>query len=408
LKYFKTSELTRLYSISDKTVHNWIESARNGTIDLDLQHEGSKVYILDNLHNEAVIESLVERGKKYRNSRTYKKVTPQPKFYELYSHREIVEIINALDIRREFPIQLRYRAEGARYWDAYLQKLYKSPRINMLNATIELLKECAPRIDSWIHKKSHLNVVDVGVGNGLAIKSFLERAIKTGKLRQYIAVDTSTELLSTTEQNVTEWFKKSDFNIKKCICDIGSGSFAESLATSSFDEDASSTLNLVLFLGSTVVNFRDPDQVLSNLRRSLGKDDLLISSLKLDSSRSRRFFDFNTDDHKSPLSLFDKFVLDLLSIDESFYEVEQFYDAQREARIIQIRLQITLAIEFKSGDYQKIVEIQKGEVIEILFAKHYSYQKIIDIYARNGLNLLQAVVSDTHEHILLITKVKSG
>jgi len=63
------------------------------------------------------------------------------------------------------------------------------------------------------------------------------------------------------------------------------------LVGESFGEDAGSTANLVLFLGGTLSNFRDPSHVLSTIHNSMGKNDLLFFTKKLDTERARRFFE---------------------------------------------------------------------------------------------------------------------
>jgi hypothetical protein len=47
LKYFRNSELTRLYNVSDKAVRNWIASAQEGKAMLKLHSDGNKVFISD-------------------------------------------------------------------------------------------------------------------------------------------------------------------------------------------------------------------------------------------------------------------------------------------------------------------------------------------------------------------------
>src|SRR6266702_2637814 len=123
MKYFKHSELVNEYHVSLKTVHNWIDATKQGKLDLQLHTEKNKTYIANTPTNLVTIDALANKGKKYRNTLHHKVVTPKPEFYDLYTSRQILDIISNLNIHHEIPRQYNYMDGGADNWDSWLQRL---------------------------------------------------------------------------------------------------------------------------------------------------------------------------------------------------------------------------------------------------------------------------------------------
>jgi len=139
MKYFKNTELAKLYNVSEKSVRNWISAAKQGKLDLELYEDEERQYIISSSHNKQLIQTLVERGQKYKNSRGHKVITPGENFYRLYSPKAVYDIVSSLDIYREIPVQYSYFDGGAQIWDAYVTKMAADPAPNILSNNIELL-----------------------------------------------------------------------------------------------------------------------------------------------------------------------------------------------------------------------------------------------------------------------------
>src|SRR6266516_4345302 len=105
MKYFKNTELAKLYKVSEKSVRNWIEAAAAGNIDLELYKVGNKHHVANTLKNNSVIEQLVQKGKKYKNTRGFRAVSPKKEFYETYNKEQILDIIYGLTVHKEIPLQ---------------------------------------------------------------------------------------------------------------------------------------------------------------------------------------------------------------------------------------------------------------------------------------------------------------
>ncbi|HSD56179.1 MAG TPA: L-histidine N(alpha)-methyltransferase, partial [Candidatus Saccharimonadales bacterium] len=293
MKYFKNTELAKIYNVSEKSVRNWIQAAEEKKLDLRLYEHNSKKYIANTARNTSIIEELVVRGKKYKNSRSYKMVKPLPKFYKLYSAKQVIDIISNLDIYRESPVQYTYFNSGATRWDDYTRHLLEEDESNALTNTVNLLSINQTYIDELVEDYEHVNIIDLGVGNALPVRALVDHFHKTRKLKRYIGIDISQELLGIAEQNIKEWFN-GEVNFEGHIRDIVYDRFDDLLVSDSFGAEAGSTVNLVLFLGGTLANFREPSHALSTIHDSMGKNDLLFFTKKLDTQKSRRFFELAT------------------------------------------------------------------------------------------------------------------
>lgn len=403
VKYFKNIELAKLYHVSEKTVRNWIEATQAGKLKLTLHEEKGKSYIANTGANTHLVEQLVKKGKKYKNTRGYKTIRPTDKFYKLFTFKDVADIVSNIDTHREIPHLYSYYDRGAKHWDLYTQKLLNEPTPNPVTKTIELLALNTDFIDNLIdgHK---VNVIDLGVGNSLPVKNLLAHLKNKACLNRYIAIDTSNDMLDISERNIRTWFGNS-IKFERYLRNIVYDRFEDLLVSDSFDD--SSVINLVLFLGATILNFREPDHALQTINNSMSKDDILLFSLKLDTENARRYFDFATGDNGPTLDLKEKTILDLINIEESFYEVEQLFDKDEMSRKIQVRLKIELSIEFQVDGGKRTIDLRKGESILLWRAKHQSTIETINQFDRNGFDLIQATRSKDQEHLLLISKIKS-
>ena len=241
----------------------------------------------------------------------------------------------------------------------------------------------------------------------MSVKDFVSFIQDTGKLRKYIGVDISQELLDKVERNMRTWFNDT-VSVEKFVRDVSFERITDIIAEESYGRDAANTLNLVLSLGGTMTNFREPAQLLRTLQESMGRDDLLITSLKLDSENSRAFFDYDIPHDRTLLSFHDRYTLDLLSIDRSFYDVEQLFDDQAKCRYIRVRLKVAVSLNFKVGTYNKSIELDKGESILLIRMWHLKERDTVRLLNKSGFTLLRSSKTHNQEFALMIAKPQTG
>ena len=402
MKYYKNTELAKIYGTSEKSVRNWIQAAREGKLELQLYEEKGKFLIENTAKNTFTIETLVAKGRKYKNTRGHKVITPLPKFYDLYSPKQIVDIMANLDIYRESPVQYTYFNSGAQRWDKYTQNLLNQTTPNSLTNTLQLLDLNLGYIDALLGDCSGVNIIDIGVGNALPIRGVLEHFIEKGLLKRYIGIDISKELLHIAKQNISSWFKD-EVLFEGHIRNINYDRFDDLLVAESFGAEANSTVNLVFFLGGTISNMRQPNHALSTIHDSMGKRDFLFISKKLDTEKSRRYFEMAVQGNQE-INL----VLKLLNIDESLYTLEQFFDEQKMVRQARARLNVAIAIKFQLYDQERVIEFNKDETILLWRARHQTALETLKQFDANGFELLQATRSKDQEYLSLISKIKTG
>ena len=403
MKYFKNTELASLYHISEKSVRNWIDSTQKGKLDLELHEVGDRFYVANTTKNATRIKELVNQRKKFTNSRGHKIVRPKPEFYELYTDEQILNIMSRIDTHKEIPLEYSYFNGGVVLWQNYVQKLLKEDAPNMLTSTIKLLDINKNYVDGLIEGKK-VNVIDLGVGDASPSRKFLEHLHAKHQINRYIGIDFSREMLAAAEANVAEWLND-EIRFESYPRNLNYDRFEDILQEDLFEASNKSPVNLVLLFGGTLTNCKDPDLALQIIAASMNKDDYLIYALKLDTESSRRYFDFQLEPNQL-LTPRHALVLDLLNIDQSLYDVEQFFDPEKKARFIQIRLKVDLSIAFDIKRSKKQLHLRKGEAVVLWRYWHQSATDVIAQFDRKGFELLQASLTGNQEYLLTISKVR--
>ncbi|HET7302735.1 MAG TPA: L-histidine N(alpha)-methyltransferase [Candidatus Saccharimonadales bacterium] len=404
--YFKHTELSEKFKVSISTVHNWIALTKEGKLDLQLHEEGKVIRIANTPANLLKIEELVEQNKKFRNVRYHKVAEPTKEFYELYTRKQILDIITNLDTHREIPRQYNYFDEGAVNWDQYSQNRWTEEAPNLLKSTVELMGSNMAALDKLLQGHSQVNVIDIGPGNALPVKELLEHLVESGTLHRYIAIDISEEMLHIAKRNIKEWFGEK-VKFEGYVRDITYERFDDIIVDDMLDKCADQTINLALLLGATPMNFRAPKDILKSICGSLGKNDLLVYTDKPDSEAERRSFNFNQPATAS-LSPNHRFIFDLLNIDDSLYDVEMGFNDQKKVRYIQVRLKVNLTIRFSFNGSERNVNLKKGDAILLWRVWHMSALEIISCFEEAGFGLLQSSLTKDREYILTISGVDTN
>lgn len=407
MNYFKNTELAKIYNVSEKSVRNWVQATQDGKLGLQLFQKGDKFFIANTSKNTVMIEELVQKGKKYKNKRGFKMVSPTPEFYKIYNSKQIFDIISSLTIHHELPLKYGYINGGADYWDTYAQRLLDEESPNILNSTIELLKSNLNHLDHLLSSGRPINVVDLGPGNCLATRVILTYLIEQKRLNRYVAIDISDDILRIAKSNLRRWFGDA-VNFEGYVRDLEYEQFDDLFAQDYAGADANRPLNLVLGLGGTICNFRSPDRALLAINNSLGLDDLFTYSMKLDTPNARRHFDFSVTTEHQEISPRHKLVADLLNVDESLCTAEQVFDEARQTRSIALRPRVDLSIKFDLTNGTRVVDLRKDEPILLWQAWHWSALDVIKRFDRNGFDLIQASKTKDQEYLLLTSKIKSG
>jgi len=193
---------------------------------------------------------------------------------ELLSKRQEAELITSLQGRGEIPIKFAYLGKGAEKWDKIAKARSKSADdINSLEA--ELLKKRMSDFLGAFSNVKKLNLIDIGCGNGTPIFPIVDALKKNGTDFKYVPLDISKEMLELAASNVKKKYGK--IECEPLLIDFEQGNFSDI----AYNLKADGSLNLFLFLGSTIGNQSDMGRVLTNFRDSMSSEDFLIIGVEL-------------------------------------------------------------------------------------------------------------------------------
>lgn len=407
---FKHVELAEKYGVSESTVRKWIARTKAGRLQLTLTNDDGMERIANTASNLALMEKLAFRSKKFRNTKALKAVTPRPEFYTLYNQAQIYDIVTNLEMYHEIPQQYNYFGAGANAWDEYIQHLIteatrrKTVASHLPVMTASLIERNWSYLDTLLARYERINIVDIGAGNAMPVKGLLAHLLREGKLGRYIALDTSPSMMKIARRNIKKWFEgKVDF--EEYEADINYERFGNLLAEGTLGKEV--TANLILFLGGTSGNFRNPDGAFRMIHDSMQANDFLLYTNKLDTEESRRYFDWNIDAGAAQLSPQDSYILDLLNVDPTYYDLEMGFDERLRQRFVRVRLNVSLAIRFQFDTGERLVEFDKGETILLLRVWAVTPDEIWHIFDRNDFYTLHSTQSDDQQYIMTVARVKA-
>jgi hypothetical protein len=332
-------------------------------------------------------------------------VRPTSLFYELYNQDQQLDIITSLENYRELPVQYGYFGKGATYWDAYVKRLASENHPNSLKYVIEMLRMGQGYIDSWISQYERVNLVDIGVGNGMHVRNFLAYLMHTGKFGRYIGLDISPSMMEISKTHMREWFGN-DLEYEDHLLDISYDRFNYLLSKEQLGNKAGKTTNIVLTTEGMIENLRSPDAAHQVISDSMGRDDLFINAHKLDTLISRKYFAFNAEVTRDEPSPHDRLVLDLLNIRPVYYSLQMGFDENKKRRYIRVLLNQDISIRFDYSSGVRVVELKKGETVTVWFYWHHSPTDAIQQFERNGFEPVQITQTIDQQYSMIMGRIK--
>ena len=325
---------------------------------------------------------------------------PSSEFYSIFSEAEVLEIIEALEVRRELPLKYSYKGRGAEIWDNFYLK-YLTPRwYRTSNPEIDLLKENFEVLAAKLKSFKRINIVDVGSGNSYPVKGFIRRLNNLGKVNKYIALDISKELLNLSRNNFSHWFPLIEYHSYTIdIENTGLPILSENQANLETDDIA----QIILHLGVTMGNHHNRSQVLKNFRDSMGKNDLLVFTSEIGSNSTwdgkvRGGFKYHVDQVYA-------WIKNELRIKAEDCELVRKYDHQTDSLVANIKFCQNYTISFSLGKIDKSLEISEGEEITIWRQHKYELPQLLQEIERAGLKLVHYKTDKYLSNVMIICEV---
>ena len=192
----------------------------------------------------------------------------------IFSDLNLCEIGYSLEGKGEFPSKYLYFGNGVNNWK--IRSINKKEELGnythgIVGKEYNLMNESLDLVLGAISDKNKLNVVDIGPGTGypaFPILSFLQDKKKLGK---YIAIDIVEKMCDLAIDNLTSIEILNKMKTQKYVHDFEYGHFADLM----FEERKENSVNLFIFIGSTLGNMIDRHRALANIRDSMTEGDLL-------------------------------------------------------------------------------------------------------------------------------------
>lgn len=409
--HLKNIDIANSYGVSATAVGNWIENAQSGVNKLELVKSGHKNYVKDSANNRLILQELAERSRNFNRREERSVCVVQDDFFKLFDDSQQFEIIHYLENALQIPHKYTYFSTGADFWDKYAKRGFTEDIANTVTNTHEMLKDEIQFISKQIDKKTKVNIIDIGVGNAYPVMEFLKAFHKKQLINQYIALDFSQDIIDTALGNINKWFGK-EIATSSYIRDISCDKIYDILTKASINSDNTKTVNLVLFLGSTIENFNNWKEVLFSIARSLGKNDYLLLGQTLNNKAAKLFFDLGAKED-STVSREDYYsdwqellIPNLIGLRLKDYQIQLRYDEIKDCRFMYLVPEKTIEIQFKNDNYSKTITLHKGDKIKLWQHKHHTIGDIVNSLSEAGLNMLSASTSKDQAQVLTVSKFR--
>jgi uncharacterized SAM-dependent methyltransferase len=312
--------------------------------------------------------------------------------YRVFSIEEIIELSHSLDTKSEIPHKFTYKNGGAELWDNFYNKNVPG------SYTIDkYIKQPLEEISSFILNRAknyeNINIIELGPGNGLPIVDFLKELEKTKKLKKYIAVDISEELLKICQINITNQVPNIQFESVKL--DIEN----EKLFQVSLANKQLNTINIILYLGATIGIHEDQEVVLKNIKSGMEQGDMCIISNTIDCLATRSSYHF-----ASNPDTFDQinWIPNLLGLDLKQSDLVKYYDEEKGIKVLAFKLQSNYILNVDSESYKKTIELEKGQEIIVWRLKMTKIETLAQFARSTNFQLSGFVSTSDNAHLLMV------
>jgi SAM-dependent methyltransferase len=389
MKTYKNIEISKKFKVSLPTVNRWIENAIEEKNLLKLEIVRGKHRIIQNSHNDDIMNQLQEAGLINKNKVFVSTVKPEAEFYKVFSDEQVYDIISNLKNRRDIPLKYTYMNGGANIWAKISNGDPTSDLSKAFLVTPDLLKMLQEFLVS-VGKDKKFNIIDLGPGNGINTKGLIDFLDKSNLLNKYIAVDISKEMLGFAKSNMQKWFPK--INYEECILDFESSSFSQITR----ENKSKDIINIILLIGNTFGNVQDEIRLFKNLEYSLEQDDLLIFSNRLEGHNELTNWEHIAGNNERHV-----FIPKLLGIDVEKSQFLLQYSDKIKSRTASLVLDKDYVIEFNNGNQ---VSLYKNDEIMVWHHKMTSRQDLNSILQLCDLEMACYATSPDMSHYICACK----
>jgi uncharacterized SAM-dependent methyltransferase len=366
-----------------------------------------KSYLLQNTQEQGLMakkfysNSQLSSDKLTSNTRTAK---PSSEFYSVFSEEEVLEIIHALETRWEIPLKYSYKGKGAKIWNDFYQKFLVPKWYRKSNIEIDLLKENFEYINSNLPNCGKINVIDVGAGTSYPAKEFVASLNKLHKINQYIALDISESLLAISRKNFQSWFPMIEYSNQQI--DIENSYIPKILSQNQAHRQTETLPRIILHLGVTMGNHHNRNQVLTNLRNSMGMNDFLVFTNEIGSNAQWDGIARGGCKHHAEEVY--RSIKNKIGIKSQDCQLVRKYELETDSIVANIKFRHNYTINFSVKGVHKHIEIPKGKEITIWRHHKYEMPELLQELESAGLKLVHYTTNKYSSHIMAICTVANN
>lgn len=388
------SEISKTYNVAKPTVASWIENAlqKNNSLNVIIGKNGK--YQIENSENNLVeMHRLCEEGKKFKTKDQLVKTTPTEYFYQTYNLPEIVEIVNSIQTRSEIPHKFVYKGLGGLGWNQYFEsEVLKGNYQNPVKLS-KLLEDSLPSILSNLKPDQTINVIEIGPGNAEPTIPFLQSLIEKEKLSKYIPIDISAELVHIAATNAQT--KIPGLQVVGITGDIET----LDLATVLFENSDVDTVNIILYLGSTIGIHQNRAKVLDNIRQGLSDNDLFIFSNTIESDKTKTRSDYaNSVAAKEQ----NQRILKNLGVEVENCEQKFWYDEKLGGKFLAVMLNKDYLVDLSQIGTNKSLYLEKGTAIIVWRLHMTNLVTVAQELSQSGLLQVGLLTDKERTHCLVL------
>jgi uncharacterized SAM-dependent methyltransferase len=393
---FNYAYIAKLYKVSKPTVSSWAKGATEGKNLLQVSQSDGKITILDTNHNYTELGRLADTGRKFQSKKEYSQIEPTKAFYQLYNTKQQLEILNNLLYQRQILSKFTFFGEASKIWVNFSQdQILNRAYFTTFQATPKLLENTKHLIQNLFEEKEY-NLIDLCAGSGENIVGFLKNLNSKDskiKVKKYVAVDISSDMLDLNHQKVIEQVPK--INYKSQILDIENDFFPELFYDLIENIQNYRTQNLVFLTGDALSFLNNPNQTLQRIVSCFTPNTILVLTTSIYNEQNLNSFGSLKDNHQRLLVL-----PKLLSINTPQCEVEYIADHNNKEKKVVLKMDKDYLLDIKNVG----IRLSKQDQILIWKQKLYSQNDLIDLVQQVGLRFVATVVNQENTHQLIIAK----
>lgn len=399
-KYIKNSEIAEILKVSATSVLNWVQLAKEGKNDLELELVGKKEKVVDSEHNWMTLRNFGNTATNYRNKSQKATVTPTETFLKYFDFESTVEIIKSLETDNILPVKYSTMGKGAKIWEAGTEVFNKITRQYALPEHLQLLNGVGNLLNldqKNTRGSKSLTIYLLYPKFWLEVDTLLSSlSSHKDKVKSVVIVDKSIELLESFAKKINE--KYPAIVVQTYIKDLEKENLT-SLFFANYDPEIT---NLV-YLGFNALGFFNNQNIaLENLKYSLKPQDYLISINEVDNYLNSAKFGYTED--LEPYT----WILKEMGVDVDKCQVVNRYEDKTSRRNTYVVLDKDYTIEIQTKEISYTLKLDIESEIRVCSQKMINKIKTLDNFLDFGFDFIKLNCSASGYHMLLISSLKQS